>query len=123
MPAEIVVTGPVPPAGSKWCFVCAYTWKAAVNDHFVKEVEQAMAAPDGSDPVVLDAGAVEGLPALFCAVAVGLYMPLQQMGPLELCWTHLNAIKLQTASGLALPVPGMGGMPGQGLPGMNGFRP
>lgn len=118
MPAEILITGPTPPAGRKWCFVCAYTWKAAVIDRFAEQIKFAEDQPDGA-VVTIDAETAENLPPLCVVVANGLYLPLQQFGPLEVCWTHLNAIQLKTASGLALPVPGM--PMGPGMNGMGGF--
>lgn len=117
MPAEVIVTGPTPPPGRTWCFVCAYTWKKAVVDRYAEQIKFAEQAPDGHEPVILDGETAEGLPPLAAVVARGLYLPLQHFGPLELCWSHLTAITLKTDSGLALPTPGMPmGLP----PGMNG---
>lgn len=115
MTAEVMYEGPKPPEGERWCFVCAFTFKAAVNERFAATIEQAQKEPDGSPVMTIDATETEGLPPLYPAVATGLFVALQQFGPLDLCWSHLNAIRLQTASGLALPPPGMG------VPGMNGM--
>lgn len=118
MPAQAIYQGPIPPAGEKFCFVCAYTWKVAVNEHYEKEIEALMTAPDDTI-VVLDGNAVDA-PAPALAVATGLWSPLQQLGALDLCWSHVTAIRLQTPSGIHLPPPGGAGM---GLPpgfGVNG---
>ena len=123
MPAEVLLDGPMPPHGAQWCFVCAYSYKAAVNDLHALTIEQAMKEPDGSRPVVIDTNEDKDMPPLFIAVARGLYMPLQHFGPLDLCWSHLTAIRLQSTGGLSLPVPGqqIPGM-GGGMNGMGGFR-
>ena len=114
MTAGVLYKGPTPPPGQHWCFVCAYTWKAAVNERFALTIEQALKDPDGGETVWIHGMDAEGLPPLEVAVGTGLFMALQHIGPLELCWSHLNAIRLQSTGGLHLPVPG------QGMPGMNG---
>src|SRR6266704_1162195 len=103
MPAEVLYKGPKPLPGERWCFACAYTWKAAVNERFALTIDQAMSAPDGSPTVWIDATGTEDLPPLATAVGVGLF------------WSHLTAIRLQSTGGLHLPAPG------QGVPGMNGM--
>lgn len=120
MAVEVITRGPQPEPGCGWCFVCAYTWKSAVLERFAEEIKQAQEAPDGGEPVLLDAEDVEGLPMLWQAVGQGLFMPLQHFGALDLCWSHLTAITLKTASGLEIPAPGMP-QPGQLPGGMNGF--
>lgn len=120
MAVEVITRGPQPKPGCGWCFVCAYTWKHAVLERFADVIKQAEAAPDGGDPVLLDTESASGLPTLYEAVGKGLFLPLQHFGPLDLCWSHLTAITLKSASGLALPAPGMPA-PGQLPGGMNGF--
>ncbi|SRR6266567_7042038 len=115
MPAEVLYKGPKPLPGERWCFACAYTWKAAVNERFALTIDQAMSAPDGSPTVWIDATGTEDLPPLATAVGVGLFGPMTHLGVLELCWSHLTAIRLQSTGGLHLPAPG------QGVPGMNGM--
>jgi hypothetical protein len=117
MTAEVIYKGPQPALGQKWCTVCAFTWKLAANDRHAQEIEDAGKASDGVI-VVIDATADEELPPVAPAVAIGIYLPLQQWGPLELCWTHLTAVRLQSTGGLHLPPPGMPGVPG-GM-GLNG---
>ena len=122
MPADVIYTGgPKGADGKRWCMVCAYTFKGAVNERFGNMIKAAQELPDGSAPVEIQMDRVDGLPPLFEAVALGLFGPLAQFGPLELCWSHLNAIQLRSASGLHLPAPGMdgglGGFPGGGLNG------
>jgi hypothetical protein len=113
MPAAVLYEGPTPPHGRKWCFVCAYEWKAAVNERHALTIEQAQKEPDGTT-LWIHADTEEGLPPLAVAVATGLFAPMSNMGQLDLCWSHLTAIRLQSTGGLHLPVPG------QGMPGMNG---
>jgi hypothetical protein len=119
MPAEVMYKGPTPPPGEQWCFVCAYTWKTALNDLCELTIKQAGREPDGSPTVWIDGTSGKELPPLAVAVATGLFGPMANLGPLNLCWSHLNAIRLQTASGLHLAAPGQ--MPGGGFPGMNGL--
>ncbi len=88
MPAEVLYKGPKPLPGERWCFACA---------------------------VWIDATGTEDLPPLATAVGVGLFGPMTHLGVLELCWSHLTAIRLQSTGGLHLPAPG------QGVPGMNGM--
>jgi len=118
MPAQVIYRGPTPPLGQKWCFVCAYTWKNAVNEKHKDQIDLAGLAED-TETVVIDAAEDPDTPPLEVAVATGLNGLLAQFGVLDLCWSHLNGIQLQTASGLHLPPPG-GGMPG-GMP--NGRGP
>lgn len=125
MPAQVTYIGPKPPAGEKFCFVCAYTWKLAVNDRYKDVIDAANVASDDTS-VVIDGtiGPGNPIPRPAVAVAQGINGALPQFGILDLCWSHLTAIKLQTASGLALPPPG--GIPGMGMPGgfgMNGQGP
>lgn len=121
MVAEVIYKGPVPPAGEKYCFVCAFQWKLAVNERHQDEITAAGEAADGTI-VVIDALA-DDIPYPALAVATGLNGSVMQFGVLDLCWSHVTAIQLKTASGIHLPPPG-GGMPGMpGLPpgmGMNG---
>lgn len=118
MAVEVIYTGPKPASGEKWCMVCAYTWKGAANEMFADKIKESMELPEGGDPVLVDTTDAQGLPPLFAAVATGLYAPLMHMGPMDLCWSHLNAIQLKSAGGLHLPAPGQGmGLMG---PGMNG---
>ena len=55
MAVEVITRGPQPEPGCGWCFVCAYTWKSAVLERFAEEIKQAQEAPDGGEPVFLDA--------------------------------------------------------------------
>jgi hypothetical protein len=117
MAAEVLFTGPQPGSGKRFCMVCSYTFKGAVIERFAEQIEAAAKLPDGSKPVLLDALELTDLPPLYEAVAMGLFAPLAQLGAIELCWSHLNAVTLRSAGGLHLPVPGQGMM---GAPGMNG---
>lgn len=119
MPATVTYKGPVPPVGERFCFVCAYTWKLAVNDLHEKEIEAANNAPDGTLAVI--DGRKDDVPHPATAVAQGINGALPQFGVLDLCWSHLTAIRLQSTGGLHLPPPGGGmGVPGFG---MNGRGP
>lgn len=120
MPAEVLYKGPTPPAGQRWCFACAYTWKAAANERFALKIEHAMKMPDGAETVWIDATDDKEMPHLATAIGLGIFAPMQNLGPIELCWSHLTAIRLQSTGGLHLPVPGMPG-PG-GMNGMGGLR-
>jgi hypothetical protein len=111
MPAEVLYKGPTPPDGQKWCMVCAFTWKGVVNERYADEIKRAAEAPDGSETVWIDAVADADMPLLAVTVATGLYAPTPQFGPIDLCWSHLAPVKLMSAGGLHLPVPGMNHIP------------
>lgn len=113
MVAEVIYKGPTPPAGERFCFVCAYTWKNAVNEVHQDDIVRAAEAPDGA-VMVID-GTQDDVPQPAVAVAQGINGSLMQFGVLDLCWSHVTAIQLKTTSGLHLPPPGSG-MPGMGLP-------
>jgi hypothetical protein len=119
MAAEVLFTGPKPAAGERFCMVCSYTWKAAAIERFEAEIKLAAELPDGHAPVVIVVSDFDDMPPLATAVATGLFAPLSQFGPLELCWSHLNAVTLRSAGGLHLPPPG-GGLPAGGFGGLNG---
>jgi len=119
MVAEVVYKGPTPPPGERWCFVCAYTWKNAVNEAHQADIAAAAVAPDGTVTVI--DGTQDDVPQPALAVAQGINGSLLQIGVLDLCWSHITAIQLKTTSGLHLPVPGGAGMP-PGM-GMNGGGP
>ena len=118
MTATVIYKGPTPPPGEKFCFVCAYTWKNAVNEQHAEEIEQAGKASEGT--IMHIDGTQDDAPGPALAVAQGINAALAQFGVLDLCWSHVTAIRLQTASGLALPPPG-GGMPMPPGFGMNGM--
>lgn len=105
MPA-VHYEGPQPPPGQRWCFVCAFMAKLVVNN----------ANPGVENPpqdMHLVIAATGPKPQL--AVATGIYGPLQQFGPVELCWDHLSAINITNLiPAQAMPPPGGVPLLGQG---------
>lgn len=124
MSAAVIFTGPEPPPGREFCFVCAFSAKAWANGHYARQIADAERA-DGSSPpvrlVIPEPLPVPVLPDghLQLAVAHGVYPPLAQFGVQALCWSHLGGIQvtglIPGQSGM-MPPPPQGGVPllGQG---------
>lgn len=91
---EVITTGPMPPAGDKFCTMCAIRYKTDALE--LEDVRAAITALEHGDgkPVHFDlAKAVKGrVPAPDLAVAVSVCFQLN--GALvPLCWGHLSGIK------------------------------
>jgi hypothetical protein len=101
--------GPKPPPGYKWCFVCAFAAKLVINK----------ANPEVESPT-RDMTFSVAENSLNVAVATGIYPPLANFGPLDLCWDHLGAINitnvLPAQAGMMPPAPPPGGIPLLGQP-------
>lgn len=86
---------PEPPPGRSWCMACVMFGKAQVNNQMHEHV--ARLAADGKDGEVRLQPVV---PHLEPATVRGLCSQLQDLGILELCWTHVAGIELKAISPL-----------------------
>lgn len=100
---------PEPPPGRSWCMACAMFGKGLVNIQMADTL--AKLAADGKDVEVRLKPVV---PHLEPATVRGLCPQLQELGILELCWTHLAGVEIKEVSALdprfngagnAVPVP------------------
>jgi len=87
---------PEPPNGRQWCVACVAFARAKMNEEY------------GPQMVELSNDGQEGdfwfepkrSPHLEPAVVRGVCGPLQQLGILDLCWTHVAGIVMQKISPL-----------------------
>ena len=86
---------PGPPPGQMWCIACAMFGKALVNNQMAAAV--ATLAADGKDEHVRLQPVV---PHLEPATVRGLCPQLQELGVIDLCWTHLAGVEIQEVSAL-----------------------
>ena len=103
---NVWITLPDPPPGRQWCMACAMFAKAVINDQYGPQI--LTLAQDGkNEDFELTPAAV---PRLEVATVRGLCAQLQQIGIMDLCWTHLAGVAIQQVSPLD-PQYQKGGMP------------
>ncbi len=97
---------PAPPQGKVWCVACVAFAKAKINDEYGPQMVQL--ANDGQEgDFWFEPRALHLEPA----TVRGLCGQLQQLGLVELCWTHVAGIAVQQISPLdpqyqqGVPVP------------------
>jgi hypothetical protein len=103
---NVWITLPEPPPGRQWCMACAMFAKAVINDQYGPQI--LTLAKDGKNEDLELAPQV--VPHLEPASVRGLCGQLQQLGIMELCWTHLAGVAIQPISPLD-PQYQQGGMP------------
>ena len=86
---------PAPPDHKMWCVACVMFGQAQVNREYgeqIKALEQ-----DGKDE---DFWFKPKAPHLEVAVVRGICPLLQQLGVLDLCWSHVAGVEIQAISPL-----------------------
>lgn len=108
-----MMTGPVPPEGTRWCGICASLFKKACLDAVNDEIQQAIRGDAKDGPYWIDLGEIareHHIPP----PAVGVTMTLSTVidgALLEGCWSHAKPIQLTT-----LATAGNGAVPLLGQP-------
>jgi len=114
-------SGPAPAAGTRFCFVCAATWKRAAFLPIAAAVKEAEVSGEPGTEAWFALKA-PGRPAP--AVAPGLYAPLcpPPLGngmcplPVDLCWSHLMMFDLRDSPIIPASGPFGGAVPLDGSP-------
>jgi hypothetical protein len=92
---EVILTGPLPPAGRSWCLPCAMAWKdrAARDMLVIIETERHGHGPPAVVKLRRDDGVMPQV-----AVTRGLFPPLAQLGLVDLCWDCLVRVEIKQAA-------------------------
>lgn len=86
---------PAPPDHKMWCVACVTFGRARINQEYGEQIRALEA--DGKDE---DFWFKPKCPQLEPAVVRGICAPLQQMGILDLCWTHVAGVQVEMISPL-----------------------
>lgn len=87
---------PRPPEGQQWCVACVMFAKARINTEYGHQITSLAADGIDEDFVIKPARP----PRLEVAVVRGLCAQVQQLGILDLCWTHVAGVQVQAVSAL-----------------------
>lgn len=98
---QIMFDGPQPPAGCKWCAVCAMLYKQSGLERLSQQMDIARA--NGSR-VNLASGAALAKTELKVAVTRALSTVQPAWGPMDVCWSHALGLRLQ-GGGIAPATP------------------
>jgi hypothetical protein len=101
---------PDPPPGRMWCQACVMFGKAEVNNAMRETVAKLNA--DGKDVQVRLKPVI---PHLEMASVRGLCGQLQELGMLDLCWTHVAGVEVKEVSALDPRFNGAGSIVPPGL--------
>lgn len=111
---RLIINGPVPPEGARWCPVCVATWKTALveangidtAEKFAAWAKEKLSGPDEGPPVVLAPPPHVKMPALAEPVTRA---PVRKMNGavLDVCWTHADAFELDAPGTPVRKPPGL----------------
>ena len=86
---------PAPPDHKMWCVACVTFGRARINQEYGQQI--VALENDGKDE---DFWFKPNCPHLETAVVRGICAPLQQLGIMDLCWSHVAGVQIQTVSPL-----------------------
>jgi hypothetical protein len=99
----VMFKGPKPPQGRYWCTICSMLFKASMIAAYSERINLANGMDEGP-PMWIEAQMAEiqeRLPAALppeVAITRGVYAPMQQLGVVEICWSHAMGVQLTQGS-------------------------